>query len=471
MYADLKGHFGADQVFLDRPSIVPGQRYSDVLRERVADCDVLLVVVHRGWVDARDDETGVRRLEVAGDWVRREIDQALHSGKTVVQVLLDDAEPPRPAQLPERIRELAIRNAQALRQEAYGSDLAELIAVLETDVSRTWEPVPPPPAPYRPGRWLGVVTAVLSCAGLVTVPALPQDDGWARADGLPLTLYAALFSCLLLCAPLIAVAVGRHLLRRPVDAWERDLHAVKHRTYVRQTWPMAAGLVLIAVFGALSMWGDEGTQASLILLLVLGLAVARSGALHIRLERRDADLWTRWPQGLPDPVTRPVLRRAVARLELRLAGFRPPLSREQREKAKWELAGLREALGRLSGEARRSRVTWLRQDHPWMFGGCVLWLSLTAATALEAGIAFGAAGRGTPRVYAALVVVALIGTALALATMELGHRHQRRMRTDLVTEAGARVADLAERVTALSAPARTKLSSPAPRPEEYAEPD
>ncbi|WP_461064349.1 toll/interleukin-1 receptor domain-containing protein [Streptomyces pseudoechinosporeus] len=470
LYDRLEQHFGEDQVFRDVASIVPGQRYPDTLRQRVADCEVLLVVVHRGWADALGG-SGERRLDDETDWVRREIDQALHTGKTVIPLLLDGAAPPRSDQLPESIRELAHRNAQWLRVARYDADLAELVAVLETKVSRTWRPVPPPPPGYRPGRWLGVLATVLACAALIGVPALPQDDDWARGNGLPWTLYATLGCCLLLCAPLIAVAVGRFLLRRPIDSWERDLHAVKHQTYVRQTWPMAAGLLLIGLVPALQMWGDKGMWASLALLLVMGLGVAHTAATHIRLKRRDADLWARWPQGLPNPVTRPVLRRAIARLELRLAESRPPLSREQREKAEWELKDMREALERLADEARRSRLRWLCQDHPWIFGGYCVGLALITALAVASGLAFDAAGQGRLRGYVALAVVVLTGAALALATMELGLRHQRRLRTSLVTEATERIAALADQVTALSAPARTRRPTPAPRPEEFAEPD
>ncbi|MGN9756741.1 TIR domain-containing protein [Streptomyces sp. SD31] len=470
LYDRLEQYFGEDQVFRDVASIVPGQRYPDTLRERVADCDVLLVVVHRGWLEARGPSGGLR-LDDEADWVRREIDQALHTDKTVVPLLLDGAAPPRPDQLPPPIRELAHRNAQSLRAARFEDDLAALIAVLETDVTRTWRHVPPPPPGYRPGRWLGVLTALLAGAALVGVPALPRDDAWARGDGLPWTLYAALGGCLLLCAPLIAVAVGRFLLRRPIDSWERDLHAVKHQTYIRQTWPMGAGLVLIGLFPALQMWGDKGMWGSLALLLVMGLAVAHTAATHIRLKRRDADLWARWPQGLPDRVTRPVLRRAIARLELRLAESRPPLSREQREKADWELEDMRGALERLADEARRSRVRWLCQDHPWILGGYCVGLALVTALAVASGLAFDAAGEGRPRVHLTLAAVVLVGAALALATMELALRHQRRLRTDLVTEAAERIALLADRVTALSAPARTRRPAPAPRPEEFAEPD
>ncbi len=470
LYDRLERHFGEDQVFRDVVSLVPGRRYPDALRERVADCEVLLVVVHEGWTRARD-ESGVRRLERADDWVRREIEQALLGGKTVIPLLLDAAAPPLPHELPGEIRDLAHRQAHRLRGGRRHADLTDLIAVLESHVARTWQPVPAPGPPrgIRPGRPLGVLTALVSCAVLITVPALPQGDVRPGRDGVPFSLYALLGSCLAMAAPLVAVGVVRGLLRRSVNSWERELHAVRHRTYVRQTWPAAAALLLATVIGAFALNGE--LSMSLGVVLVVALGVARTAALSVRLERRDKELWATWPHTLPGRVSRPELRRALARLELRTAEWLRPLSREQREKAEWELADIGRALTRLERQAGRSRGAWLREDHPWLLSGYVLWLALTAALAVATGVAFGSAGLGRPLGYAVLVGVVLTGAALCLGTMEVAYRHQRWQLAELLTEATARTAGLSRRVTSLSAPARTRPTVPAPRPEEYAEPE
>jgi hypothetical protein len=470
LYDWLERHFGEDQVFRDVASLVPGQRYPDALRERVADCEVLLVVVHDGWTQARD-ESGVRRLEREDDWVRREIEQALGDGTTVIPLLLDAVEPPRPTELPGAIRDLAHRQAHRLRTGRSHGDLTDLLAVLESHVAPTWQPVPAPRPPrgIRPGRWLGVLTALAACAVLVTLPALPQDDGWADRNGVPFTLYGLLGSCLAMAVPLVAVGVVRGPLRRSVNSWERELHSVRHRTYVRQTWPAAAALLLATVIGAFALNGDLSMALGVV--LVVALAVGRTAALSIRLERRDKELWATWPHALPGRVSRPELRRAIARLELRTAEWLRPLSREQREKAQWELAEIGRALTRLERQGDRSRGEWLSADHPWLLSGYVLWLALTAALAVATGIAFGSAGMGRPLGYAVLAGVALIGTALCLCTMEVAYRHQRWQLAELLTEATGRTAELARRVTSLSAPARTRPSALAPRPEQFAEPD
>lgn len=467
LYAELDRHFGSGQVFLDQPSLLPGQRFSGALRERVDDCEVLLAVLHPGWAGVRD-AAGARRLDDADDWVRQEIEQALAGGKVVIPVLLDGAAVPRPEELPAPIRELVAVNAQPLRRTHWDRDVAELVAVLEGEVRADWQPVPAPKERARPGRWLGVLTAVLGCAALVGIPALPQDDSWAGTDALPYTLSLALMSVVVLCAPLIAVGALR-LVRRSVDGLERELHAVRHQTYIRQTWPIGVGFVVVGPVVGLS--GDPGPVVVLVLLLVLCVAVAGAARTHLRLKKRDADLWARWPHRLPTRVTRVVLRRAVARLHLRLDRMTAPLSLEQREKAAWELDDIAGATGRVTEEAERSRRAWLSQDHPVVFAGYVLWLALTAALFLESGLAYAAEGEGTIRRYVALGVMALIGAVVALGTLETAHRHQRRQRLELVRQVTRFRDELAVRVAEMSLPARTKPTAPAPRPEEYAEPD
>ena len=466
--AALAGHFGRGQVFLDRPSLLPGQRFADALAERVGDCDALVAVLHPGWADARHP-SGARRLGDEDDWVRREIEWALAGGKFVLPVLLDGAEMPTAAELPDSLRALVGLNAPRLREAHWSADLAVVIAALEGSVRAEWQPVPAPEERgVRPGRWLGALTALLAAAVLVGVPALPQDDDWVGTGVLPYTLTAALMCCLLLCAPLVAVAAVR-VVRRSVDDLERELHAVRHRTYIRKTWPVGVGLVLVGVYGTVR--GDLGMVQALVLLLVLGVAVVRAAATDIRLRRRDDDLWARWPHRLPERVDRAELRRAVARLHLRLDQMTAPLSREQREKAEWELVDIGAAVGRVADEAGRTRGEWLRQDHPWVLAGYVLWLALIAALAVATGLAFADAGEGTVRRYVTLAVVVLIGVLLALGTREFAYRYQRRQRRELVRQVGGFRATLAARVAAMSRPARTRPTAPAPRPEEYAEPE
>jgi hypothetical protein len=69
---------------------------------------VLLAVIGKSWIDARDN-SGTRRLDNPEEFVRTEIETALKHGKTVIPVLVGDAHMPLPLELPKPIRALTER--------------------------------------------------------------------------------------------------------------------------------------------------------------------------------------------------------------------------------------------------------------------------------------------------------------------------------------------------------------------------
>ncbi|MGW2204787.1 toll/interleukin-1 receptor domain-containing protein [Streptomyces sp. NPDC001774] len=465
----LAEHFGDGQVFFDAASIMPGDRYPDALRKRLEDCEVLLVVIHEGWAGERNEQ-GERRLHLDGDWVRTEIAEALRTGTTVIPLLLDGAEPPLPGELPEGLRDLAHRQAERVRGLTWRTDMLRLIALLESRVGPNWQPIPSEEtARAAPGRWLGAVTAAVGAALLCAVLWFARDDAVPGPGEVPLSFMAAGWSVLVMCAPLATVLFLLALTRLSLDSWERELHSVTHATYVGRTYPVAVGLVLLALFGALSM-RDQGILLSWVVLLVVVLAVARTAAASIRIRRKDQDQWTRWPQALPLPTSRQVLRRSIARLEVRTGLWSSPLTREQREKAHWVLDDIDRALTGLAEEARRSRTLWLARDKPWHLSLYVVWVTANIALTTASTLPSLLAGTGTWRMYVLPVVAALLSVALSLGTMEVAYRTQRRQREALLCEATGKAELLRSRVTALSSPARVKPSVPAPRPEELREP-
>src|SRR5262245_40027908 len=105
----LEQAFPLEQLFMD-VDIPAGTDFVQYLDEQVAQCDVLLAVIGKKWIDARD-ETNMRRLDKSDDFVRIEIESALKHGKLVIPVLAHQAQMPRPDELPEEIRSLARRQA------------------------------------------------------------------------------------------------------------------------------------------------------------------------------------------------------------------------------------------------------------------------------------------------------------------------------------------------------------------------
>ena len=130
LFDRLQDVFKPEQLFIDVDNIAPGLDFIHVLSERVAECDVLLAVIGKGWIDARDP-TGARRLDDPDDFVRIEISSALNQDKRVIPVLVGDAQMPRPDELPDAIKPLARRNAVRLTHERFRADVQGLIKALQ----------------------------------------------------------------------------------------------------------------------------------------------------------------------------------------------------------------------------------------------------------------------------------------------------------------------------------------------------
>jgi hypothetical protein len=126
----LEEAFGPECLFMDVDNIAPGHDFVRVLDEQVAQCDVLLAVIGKGWIDA-SDATGTRRLDNPDDIVRIEIESALKQDKLVIPVLVGEVQMPRPEQLPEAIRPLARRNKVQLTHERFHTDAQDLLERLQ----------------------------------------------------------------------------------------------------------------------------------------------------------------------------------------------------------------------------------------------------------------------------------------------------------------------------------------------------
>jgi hypothetical protein len=125
LFNDLVARIGKDLVFMDVDTIALGRDFREVLRENLASCDLMLVLIGKRWVDAKD-QSG-RRLDDPGDFIRLEIGAALKRNIPVTPVLLQGAHMPAPEQLPEDLKELSFRNAFELSHTRWESDVQEMI--------------------------------------------------------------------------------------------------------------------------------------------------------------------------------------------------------------------------------------------------------------------------------------------------------------------------------------------------------
>jgi hypothetical protein len=141
----LVGQFGQDNVFMDVDGIAPGRDFRKVIEETLTQCDVLLGVMGRNWLDIKD-ETGKRRLENETDFVRLEIASALRRDIPVIPVRVQGATVPKPDSLPPDLQDFSYRNAVELTHERWNSDVQLLVEKMRRLFNEPCPPVAEPSA-------------------------------------------------------------------------------------------------------------------------------------------------------------------------------------------------------------------------------------------------------------------------------------------------------------------------------------
>ena len=116
-----------EQVFLDS-AIQPGEDFVDRIEVAVDACELCLVVVGRRWLS--DGAAAAHRLDDPNDWVRREIEIALHRGTPVVPVLVGGATIPSAHDLPASLERFVRREAIDLRNDSPG-EIDRLVRAVE----------------------------------------------------------------------------------------------------------------------------------------------------------------------------------------------------------------------------------------------------------------------------------------------------------------------------------------------------
>jgi formylglycine-generating enzyme required for sulfatase activity len=188
----LEREFGADLLFMDVDAVPLGLNFVKVLRDEVAKCDVLLAVIGPNWGDLLDKH-GHRRLDDPSDFVRIEIAAALLRDIPVIPVLLDGAEVPKAENLPDELRELAVRNGLYLHHASFHSDLDRLVAGLRGPLGGTVGPA---------GQRIGFDTAARAAAVQTAAPS-PRAS-WLRP------VAVTLGAVVVLAGAIFAVIAVRH---------------------------------------------------------------------------------------------------------------------------------------------------------------------------------------------------------------------------------------------------------------------
>lgn len=172
---EIKRQFGPGTVFMDIDNIPLGVDFRNHLSAAVSECHALLVLIGDDWL-TNSLPDGTRRIDVADDFVRIEIEAALQRDIPVIPVITNNARVPLPAELPESLRPLAFRNAAELRS---GPDLkAQTQALIrqlsrvcgpEASATRTEPPIPTGSIPRQTTRrTLTIATVALASVVLLS---------------------------------------------------------------------------------------------------------------------------------------------------------------------------------------------------------------------------------------------------------------------------------------------------------------
>jgi len=134
------------KVFLDVESLDAGMRWRQVICERVAQCDLMLVIIGDEWLVTRADEKKIDRKD---DPVRFELEAAFsRPGMQLIPILVEDTPMPPVRELPESVRAMCDFSAHAIHDRTYDQDVNALLELL-TRLSTQNEQAQAPPQPPR----------------------------------------------------------------------------------------------------------------------------------------------------------------------------------------------------------------------------------------------------------------------------------------------------------------------------------
>lgn len=150
IYDRLVNAFGSECIFKDVDSIPPGTDFSEVIAQRLGDCQAVIVVIGRSWLLSK--KAGAPpRLHEPDDFVRLEIEFALGRKLLLVPALVGKSSMPDAAQLPKSLQPLARRNALPVRPDPdFHRDMDRLIDALQKHFGAKRKVEPPPIPPSQP---------------------------------------------------------------------------------------------------------------------------------------------------------------------------------------------------------------------------------------------------------------------------------------------------------------------------------
>jgi TonB family protein len=127
----LRQYYGEEAIITDVDSFPLGLDFRRQIDQAVSQCKVLLAVIGRNWLKARN-ERGQLGLSDRPDYVRIEIESALQRDIPVIPLLVQGTEMPTEDELPESLRGFSYRNGTPIRPDPdFRHDMDRLIKNLD----------------------------------------------------------------------------------------------------------------------------------------------------------------------------------------------------------------------------------------------------------------------------------------------------------------------------------------------------
>ena len=127
----LVDHYGKESIFIDIDNIPAGVDFRQRIEQVLNESDIMIAVVGPKWLGSEKSRIGMHR---ENDWVRLEVETALHRKSLVIPVLVEGAQMPLASDLPDSMKDFAYRNALVV---ASGQDfhvhVDRLIRSIESD--------------------------------------------------------------------------------------------------------------------------------------------------------------------------------------------------------------------------------------------------------------------------------------------------------------------------------------------------
>ena len=143
----LRQEFGKNHIFYDQTSIELGDAWPESIETALNEAEVIILVIGPKWLHLQDPKSGKRRIDLDGDWVRKETIRAIQRKQEnpdllVLPVLINNASLPDKDFLDEALKPLCDYQALFLEYTGSNNDYTEIIKKLVS--ANVFSSSPPP---------------------------------------------------------------------------------------------------------------------------------------------------------------------------------------------------------------------------------------------------------------------------------------------------------------------------------------